>query len=136
MLVQPYLDFNGKCEEAIEFYKKAIGAQVESLMRFKESPDPGSCAPGSEEKVMHACLRVGDSQIMASDGWCKGKTNFEGINLTITADDVAQAKRQFEALATGGQVLMPLSETFFAKIFGMTTDRFGVSWMVIVKKPM
>jgi PhnB protein len=136
MQVQPYLMFDGRCEEAIELYKKALGAKVEMLMRFKESPEPpppGCMAPGTEDKVMHACLRIGDTAVMASDGQCGGKPSFQGVSLSITAATAADADRMFNALADGGQVQMPLGKTFFSPRFGMVADRFGMSWMVIVE---
>jgi PhnB protein len=133
MKVQPYLFFDGQAEEAAEFYRKALGAEVTMLMRFKESPDPGMCAPGSENKVMHMSLRIGETTILASDGRCTGKPNFQGFALTITAANVAEADRLFAALSEGGQVQMPLAKTFFSPRFGMVADRFGVSWMLIVE---
>ncbi len=133
MQIQPYLNFNGRCEEAIEFYRKAIGAEVAMLMRFKDSPDPSMCSPGSENKVMHACLRIGEAAVMASDGRCTGKQDFQGFSLSLTAANEAEAKRLFAALGEGGQVHMPLAKTFFSPSFGMVADRFGVSWMVIVQ---
>jgi PhnB protein len=136
MLVEPYLDFNGRCEEALEFYTKAVGAKVEAIMRFKDSPDPGSCAPGDGEKVMHALVSIGTSKVMASDGRCTGQQSFAGISLALTADTVPQAEKMFKALADGGQTFMPMGSTFFAETFGMATDKFGVMWMVIVPKPM
>ena len=135
MQVQPYLFFDGRCEEAIEFYKGALGARVEMLMRFRESPDPpppGMVPPGSEDKVMHACLRIGDTAVMASDGRCHGRPSFSGFSLSLTARDEADADRLFTALAEGGEVQMPLAKTFFSPRFGMVADRFGVSWMVVV----
>jgi PhnB protein len=135
MQVQPYLFFDGRCEEALQFYSKHLGAKVEMLMRNKESPEPpppGMNAPG--EKVMHAAFRIGDTQLMASDGYSTGKPRFEGISLSITARDDAEATRLFNALADGGKVSMPLAETFFASSFGMVADRFGVGWMVIAPK--
>ncbi|HET7363970.1 MAG TPA: VOC family protein [Burkholderiales bacterium] len=132
MQVQPYLFFDGRCEEALQYYSKHLGAKVERLMRNKESPEPpppGMNAPG--EKVMHAAFRIGDTQLMASDGHCAGKPRFEGISLTITARDDAETKRIFNALGDGGKVTMPLTKTFFASSFGMVDDRFGVHWMVI-----
>jgi len=137
-LVQAYLFFNGRCEEAIEFYKKALGAEVDMLLRFKESPEPhqpGMVPPGSENKVMHASFRVGDTQIRASDGRCTGKTNFDGFALSLTVSTEAEADRRFTALADGGKVQMPLTKTFFSPRFGMVADRFGVMWMVIVSQP-
>lgn len=134
MTIQPYLFFDGRCEEAIEFYRKALGAQVEMLMRYKESPEPpppGMVPPGSENKVMHASLRIGDSVVMASDD-CAGHPQFQGFSLSITVPDAATADRVFNALADGGQVQMPLGKTFFSPRFGMVADRFGVGWMVIV----
>ena len=135
MQVQPYLFFDGRCEEAVEFYKSKLGAKVEMLMRYKDSPEPpqpGMVPPGSDNKVMHACLRIGDTAVMASDGNCKGKPSFQGFSLSLDARDEADAKRLFAALAEGGQVNMPLCKTFFSPAFGMVADRFGVQWMVIV----
>jgi PhnB protein len=135
MLVQPYLFLDGRCEEAIEFYRKALGAEVEMLMRFKDCPEPaqpGMVPPGSENKVMHSCLRIGDTRVMASDGHCLGKPNFQGFSLSLTVPNAAEADRVFAALSAGGQVQMPLNKTFFSPRFGMVADRFGVSWMVIV----
>ena len=132
MQVQPYLTFNGRCEEAIEFYRKTLGAKVEVLMRFKDAPDPSLCAPGTSEKIMHSCLRIGDSAVMASDGMSQdNKSTFSGFALTLAAANDAEAARRFEALADGGKVQMPLGKSFFASSFGMVADRFGVSWMVL-----
>jgi PhnB protein len=136
MQVQPYLFFDGRCEEAIEFYKKALGAKVEMLMRYSEAPDkppPGMVAPGSENKVMHASFRIGDSLVMASDGSCQGKPSFQGVSLSLTVASEAEARRLFAELSDGGQVQMPLTKTFFSPGFGMVADRFGVSWMVVVQ---
>jgi len=132
MQIQPYLFFDGRCEEAVEFYKKNLGAKVDALMRFKESPDQSMVAPGTGEKVMHASLRIGDAQVMASDGNCHGKPSFQGFALSIAAKSEAEADKLFGALADGGQVQMPLTKTFFSPRFGMVADRFGVSWMIMV----
>jgi PhnB protein len=132
MQVQPYLMFDGRCDEAIEFYRRALGAEVAMLLRFKDSPDPGMCAPGSENKVMHSCLRIGETSVMASDGRCTGQPSFQGFSLSITAPDEDVANRLFASLGEGGQVQMPLAKTFFSPRFGMVADRFGVSWMVYV----
>jgi PhnB protein len=135
MQVQPYLFFDGRCEEAVLFYKKALGAKVEMLMRFKESPEPpqpGMVPPGAEHKIMHACIRIGDTAVMASDGGCTGKASFQGFSLSLPVANAAEADRLFAALADGGQVQMPLAKTFFSPRFGMVADRFGVSWMIIV----
>lgn len=137
MQVQPYLFFDGRAEEAIEFYKSRLGAKVEMLMRFKDSPEPpqpGMVPPGSDNKVMHACLRIGDTAVMGSDGNCAGKPSFQGFSLSLNAKDEAEAKRLFAALGDGGQVQMPLAKTFFSPSFGMVADRFGVSWMVVVEQ--
>lgn len=136
MHVQPYLFFDGACEEALEFYRSAVGAEVTMLMRFRESPepvDPQMVPPGSEDKVMHASFRIGDSIVMASDGNCRGRAAFEGFSLTLATADEAEAERAFAALAAGGEVRMPLGRTFFARSFGMLADRFGVGWMVIAE---
>ena len=135
MLVQPYLFFDGRCEEAIEFYRRAVGAEVTMLMRNKESPEPpppGMLPPGSENKVMHASFRIGETTVMASDGHNKGAPVFKGFSLSLTAANEADAERYFAALSDGGQVSMPLTKTFFSSRFGMLNDRFGVGWMVIV----
>jgi PhnB protein len=135
MQVQPYLFFDGRCEEAIEFYRKALGAEVTMLMRFKDSPEPaqpGMVPPGAENKVMHASIRIGDSTVLASDGRCLGKPSFQGFALSLTAASDAEADRLFAALGEGGQVQMPLAKTFFSSRFGMVADRFGVSWMIYV----
>jgi len=131
MQVQPYLTFDGRCEEALEFYKKALGAEVTMLMRFKESPDPKMCAPGAGDKVMHSAFTIGESTVMASDGRCTGNPTFQGFALSVNARNGAEAERLFAALAEGGEVQMPLAKTFFSPNFGMVADRFGVSWMVI-----
>ena len=135
MLVQSYLFFDGRCEEAIEFYRDALDAEVNMLMRFKDNPEPqktGPIKPGTENKVMHAQMRIGDTVIMASDGRCTGQPNFQGSALAVTVADEAEAERRFAALADGGQVIMPLAKTFFSPRFGMVNDRFGVAWMVLV----
>jgi PhnB protein len=133
MQVQPYLNFDGRCEEALQFYKSALGAEVTALMRCKDAPDPGMIKPGLEDKVLHSSFRVGDSTIMASDGYCQGKPEFRGVSLTIIVPEEADAKRLFAALSEGGEVRMPLAKTFFSPLFGMVADRFGVSWMIIVR---
>ena len=138
MHLEPYLFFDGRCEEAIEFYRRALGAEVSMLMRWKDCPEPpkgkSMITPGSENKVMHAQLRIGNTVVMASDGQCSGKPSFQGFALSINATNEVEADRLFAALADGGQVQMPLGKTFFAPRFGMVADRFGVSWMVVVMK--
>jgi len=132
--IQPYLFFGGRCEEALEFYKQALGAKVEMMMRFNESPEPmpaGSIPAGFEKKIMHATFRVGDSAVMASDGNETSK-GFEGFSLSVTVPNNADADRVFAALAAGGKIGMPLSKTFWSPRFGMLTDRFGIGWMVSV----
>ena len=135
MKVQSYLFFEGRCEEALEFYRAKLSAEVTMLMRFKESPEPhppGSLPPGAENKVMHAGFRIGDTELMASDGRCSGKPSFQGVTLSLGVNSDAEAERYFAALAEGGQVQQPLIKTFFSSRFGMVADRFGVSWMVVV----
>jgi len=135
MQVQSYLFFDGRCEEALEFYKKALGIKVEMLMRFSDSPDPmppGMIPPGSEKKVMHSAFRIGETLVMASDGNCGSKPKFEGFCLSVDAKNAAEADKLFAALGEGGKVQMPLGKTFFSPRFGMVADKFGVGWMVIV----
>ena len=135
MHIESYLFFDGRCDEAIEFYQRALGAEVLMLMRHKDSPEPakaGELPPGSENKVMHASLRIGESHVMVSDGYCSGKPEFKGFSLSLDAADEAAAKRLFAALSDGGTVQMPLGKTFWSPSFGMVTDRFGVAWMVSV----
>jgi PhnB protein len=136
MTIEPYLFFDGKCEEALDFYKQALGAKVDMLMRFSDSPEKppaGTMPPGSENKVMHASFHVGDARIMASDGHCAGKPSFQGFGLSIDAKSDAEAEKVFGALSKGGQVQQPLTKTFFASKFGMVADKFGVMWMVIAE---
>ena len=136
MQVQSYLFFDGRCEEAVEFYKQALGAEVTMLMRFKDSPEPcqpGMVPPGAENKIMHSSFRIGDTEIMASDGQCAGRASFQGFSLALTVPNEAEADRLFAALGDGGQVQMPLTKTFFSPRFGMVADRFGVSWMIVVE---
>jgi PhnB protein len=135
MQVQPYLNFDGRCEEALEFYKRALGAEVTMFMRFKDSPEPceeGMVPPGAENKVMHSSFRIGDATVMASDARCGGRPSFQGISLALTVPDDAEAERRFAALSDGGQVQVPLTKTFFSSSFGVVADRFGVPWMVVV----
>lgn len=132
MQVQPYLDFNGRCEEAIEFYRRALGAEVTSLHRFKDSPDSNMASPAIAEKIMHANLRIGENTVSASDGHCNGQQNFQGFSLALNVANEAEGQRVFAALSQGGQVRMPFTKTFFSPGFGMLADRFGVSWMVHV----
>jgi PhnB protein len=133
MQVQPYLDFNGRCDEALEFYKNAIDAKVGMTMRWKDSPDKTMCTPQNADKIMHTQFSVGDTTVMASDGRNSGQpTNFTGIMLCITAENEAKADKLFNALAEGGKVAMPMGKTFFAPRFGMVADKFGVGWMIIV----
>jgi len=133
MSIEPYLFFQGRCEEAIEFYKKALGAQVQMVMRFKDSPEPpppGMMPPGSENKVMHASFTVEGTTVMVSDGEVSGKPKFQGFSLAMNVKSAADTDRYFNALAEGGTVQMPLGKTFWSPRFGMVTDRFGVQWMI------
>ena len=135
MHIEPYLFFNGRCEEAIEFYKRALGAEVLMLMRNKEAPEkppPGMLPAGSDDKVMHATLRIGTTNVMCSDGRCDGKPVFNGFSLSLDATSEAEADRLFVDLCDGGSVQMPLAKTFWSPKFGMVADRFGVGWMVSV----
>ncbi|MDA8444208.1 VOC family protein [Paracidovorax valerianellae] len=141
MKVEPYLFFDGRCEEALEFYRTALGAEVTGLMRFKDNPEPpaeganagcgGASSPPPGDKVMHAAFRIGETTLMASDGMNGGKPVFQGVSLSLSPNDAAEAGRLFAALADGGQVQMPLAPTFFSPAFGMVADRFGVPWMVV-----
>ena len=137
MQIQPYLFFNGRTEEALAFYKEALGAEVTTLMRFKESPEPpppDMLPPGNEEKVMHAEFHIGGASVLASDGQCSGQPpSFQGISLALQAPSEAEAERLFQALCDGGQITMPMGPTFFSPRFGIVSDRFGVSWMVLVE---
>ena len=133
MYIQPYLFFDGKCQEALDYYVSALGAKVEMAMKFKDSPEPPDqkMAQVSGDNIMHASFRIGDSVIMASDGFGKGKPVFQGVSLSLAVNSVADADRYFSALAKGGTIQQPLTKTFFAPSFGMVTDKFGVPWMVI-----
>lgn len=136
-IVEPYLFFNGNCEQAVEFYRKALGVEVEMIMRFKESPEappPGTTPPNWGEKIMHTSFRVGTSRVMASDG-CTTTPGFSGFSLSVAFATEAEAKRAFTAMSEGGQITMPLGKTFWSPCFGMLTDRFGIGWMITVIAP-
>ena len=136
MYIQPYLFFDGRCQEALDYYVSALGAKVEMSMRFKDSPQPaqhGQMPPGSENNVMHASFRIGDTVVMASDGYGKGKPVFQGFALSLSVTSPAEADRYFSALAKGGTITQPLTQTFFSPSFGMVTDKFSVPWMVVVE---
>jgi PhnB protein len=134
MKVQPYVFFDGKCDEALQFYQRALGAKVTALMRFSEAPDQSQIKPESKNKVMHAAFQVGDTEILASDGYCLGAPAFQGFALTIHAADGAEALKLFTGIAEGGKIQMPLEKTFFAAKFGIAVDKFGVNWMVMTEK--
>ncbi len=136
MKVEAYLNFDGRCEEALEFYRGALDAQVTRLMRYKDmpgTPQPGMVPPGTEEKVMHSSFQVGNTTLLASDCHCQGKATIQGISLALEVANDDEAERRFAALSVGGQVQMPLTKTFFSSKFGTVTDRFGVTWMLIVE---
>jgi len=135
MEIQPYLFFDGKCDEAIEFYKKAVGAQVEMVVRYKDGPaeQKNMIPPGGENKIMHGRLKIGDNVVFVSDGNSTGEPKFDGFALSLTIATEAEADRYFNALNEGGAVQLPLTKTFFSPRFGMLKDRFGVMWMVYVK---
>ena len=134
MQTQVYLFFDGRTEEALDFYKKTLGVEVEMLMRYKDAPPEAKegCAPGTENKVMHSSFRLGDQRVMASDGYAKGNPEFKGFSLSLATKNEAEAEKVFAALGDGGQVQQPLIKTFFSPKFGMVQDKFGVGWMVLV----
>jgi len=137
MQVQPYLFFDGRCEEAVSYYRRVLGAEITGMMRWKDmpNPQPGMIPPGSEEKVMHLAFKIGNTTVYGSDGRCLGKPNFQGFALTVEVPNEGEAERVFAALGDGGQIHMPLGKTFFSPRFGMVADRFGVSWMVLTTQP-
>jgi PhnB protein len=136
MKVAPYLFLDGRAEEAIEYYRRVLGAEVGRMVRFKDNPDPkpGMTPPGAENKIMHAALRIGDTALLISDGRCAGKPEFRGFSLSLSVADDAEAESKFTALSDGGQVQFPLAKTFFSSSFGMVMDRFGIMWMVVVER--
>ena len=140
MKVEPYLFFEGRCEEALEFYRKALGAEIIMKMRYSENPEPQQqpegCGPISPDAIMHSTFRIGETNVMASDGMASGQPVFKGISLSLSPATEAEAQKLFTALSDGGQVQMPLTKTFFSPAFGMVADRFGVSWMVVVPGAM
>jgi PhnB protein len=136
MNIQPYLSLDGRSQEAIDFYKEAVGAKVEMVMHFKDAPPEmqAQIKPGTQDKIMHACIKVGDTPVFLSDGSCNGNATFSGVTLTLNADSDADAEKLFAALGKNGQVQMPMNETFFATRFGMLADKFGVGWMILKAK--
>lgn len=135
MQVQTYLFFEGRCEEALEFYRDALGAEIGMVMRFRENPDDPDHTmfpPGAGDMIMHASLKIGETTVLASDGRCRGSPTFGGMSLTIVVPNESEAERLYQALAATGQIRMPLRRTFFSPAFGMVADRFGVGWMIYV----
>lgn len=132
MHIEPYVFFNGRCEEALDFYREKLGAEVPFMMRFKDSPEPEACPENAQEKIMHANVQIGKTTLMVSDGRCDGELDFRGFALSLAPATVAEAERVFNALAEGGAVQMPFGKTFWSPAFGMVNDRFGVPWMVNV----
>jgi PhnB protein len=132
MQVQPYLDFDGRCDEALAFYERAVGAVSAGIMRWRESPEADKTPPGAGDKILHAEFRIGETLLFASDGHCQNRPSFNGIMLTITVSSEGEADRVFGGLSDGGEILMPMGKTFFSPRFGMTKDRFGVTWIVLV----
>jgi PhnB protein len=132
MKIQPYLSFEGRCDEAIAFYQKTVGAEVQMLMRWKDAPDKSMCTPENAERVMHSSVRIGESTVMMSDGRGTMRPEFKGVSLSLIAKDAPEAEKLFKALGDGGQVQMPMSKTFFSPAFGMVADKFGVGWMIVV----
>lgn len=133
--IQPYLFFRGRCEEAIAYYKEKLGAEVVMMMRFKDNPDkpgPDKVPKALDEKIMHASVRISNSEIMMSDGMKSGPLDFQCMSLSLRVPTEAEADRIYGALAKEGTVQMPIGPTFFARRFGSVADKFGVSWMVIV----
>jgi PhnB protein len=138
MHTQIYLFFDGRTEEALDFYKKTLGIEVEMLMRFKDAPgpdDPNCPPPPKPDAVMHSSFKLGGQTIMASDGNCGGKAEFKGFSLSLAVKTEGEAEKLFAALSEGGQVTQPLIQTFFSPKFGMVQDKFGVGWMVLVEQP-
>ena len=136
MPITPYLFFNGNAAEAAEFYRGALGAKIETLMRYSDSPEPhppGMVPPGSENKVMHMTLRIGDAIVMGADDCTGGTKAFQGFSLSLSPKNEAEAKSLFEKLGAGGQVQTPLAKTFFSPCFGMLQDKYGLGWMIHVE---
>jgi PhnB protein len=133
MLLQPYLFFDGCAEKAVLFYRDALGAELEMLMRFKDSPEPlpPDCAPDTwGDKVMHASLKIGELRLMISDGMGEA-IKHGGYSLSLSVPTAADVDHVIAALAAdGGEITMPADTTFWSPRFGMLRDRFGVSWMV------
>ena len=139
MHIEPYLQFDGRAEEAAEFYQQALGATVEMMLRFSQTPDqppPGMLPPNSENKVMHMALRIGNTTLLGSDGACRGKPSFGGVDLALQVASPEEARRMFDGLAQGGTVRMALGRTFFSDAYGIVTDRFGVGWMIVAPGAM
>jgi PhnB protein len=134
MRVQPYLVFDGRCEEALDFYKKATGAEIDRLMRWKDNPDKSMCTPSNADKIMHSQFRIGETEILASDGRNTGHPEFKGFALTVSTKDAAELDKLVASLGEGGTVTVPPAKTFFAERFGVLTDKFGVNWMLIVAR--
>ena len=136
MQLNPYLTFNGNCAEAFKFYEKALGAKVVMMMTYGDTPAAKDCAPGMSDKVIHARMTIDGQVVMASDAPAGRYSTPQGTVLNLGVKEPAEAERIFQALSDGATITMPIGETFWAKRFGMLTDRFGTPWMVNCEKPM
>ena len=138
MQLHPYICFEGRAEEAIKYYCETLGAEVVALMRGSDAPPDACCGEGQMDPnaVMHACLKIGESELFVSDGMGRGNAEFKGFHLSLTLHDEKLVKKRFESLSQGGQVIVPLDKSFFASSFGMVQDKFGLTWALLVPLPV
>jgi PhnB protein len=130
MQLNSYLMFDGRCEEAFQFYTQVLGGKIEAIMKHTGTPAEQHAPPEWRDKILHACLNVGGTKLMGSDMPPDSYEEPKGSFVNINVEDPAAAERIFHALEEGGAVRMPIAKTFFAERFGMVVDRFGVAWMV------
>ena len=136
MKLHTYLNFGGNCEEAFRFYEKNLGGKIEMMMRYADQPDPKNVPPGTEKYVLYLNMTIGETQLMGSDVPPERFQPMRSVYLSLAVDSSEEAERIFKLLGEGGEVFMPMEETFFAYRFGMLRDRFGTSWMILHQRPM
>jgi len=136
MKLNTYLNYGGNCEEAFRFYEKNLGGKISMMMRFADQPDPKNVPPGLEKYVLYANMTIGGTQLMGSDVPPERFQPMRSVYLSLAVDSSDEAERIYKLLSDGGEIFMPMAETFFAFKFGMLRDRFGTSWMILHQRPM
>ena len=136
MKLNPYLNYGGNCKEAFEFYAKNMGGKINAMLTFADQPNPENAPPDWKNKIMYASMSIGETEIMGSDAPVDRFQPMRSVYLALRVDNTPEAERLYKLLTDGGEIFMPMEETFFAHRFAMLRDKFGTSWMILHQKPM